>query len=48
LPDDLKLEDLQSKVTDQGMLTITAPLPKLSEPKEKPIEIKHEKAPQLK
>ena len=42
LPEDLKVEDLQSKVTDQGMLVISAPLPKLPEAKEKPIQIKHE------
>ena len=46
LPADLKLADLQSKMSDDGFLVINAPLPKLSEIKEKtekPIEIKHEK-----
>ena len=46
LPEDLKLEDLQSK-WNQSVLTIEAPLPKLPEgqkeakPKEIPIKIQH-------
>jgi hypothetical protein len=47
----LKLEDLKSKVTDNGLLICEAPLPKLSEAqiqREKPIPIEHEQLTQLK
>lgn len=47
LPKDLKLEDLKSKWSEDGMLTIEAPLPKITEgnnkPKEKELLIEHEK-----
>ena len=51
LPSDLKLEDLKSKMNDNGFLVCEAPLPKLSEEqtqREKPIPIEHEKFTQLK
>lgn len=50
LPKDLKLEELESKVLDDGMLVINAPLPKLSESseiKERPLKIEHEQTKKL-
>jgi len=41
LPSDVKLDDLQSKFTDDGILTIEAPLPK-AEPRERFIQIEHD------
>jgi hypothetical protein len=46
LPDELKNEELQSKMTDDGTLVIDAPLPKKLESgegakQENPIQIEH-------
>jgi kynurenine--oxoglutarate transaminase/cysteine-S-conjugate beta-lyase/glutamine--phenylpyruvate transaminase len=51
LPNDLNVEELKSKVNDDGMLICDAPLPKLTEAQkqqEKPIPIEHESLTQLK
>jgi len=42
LPQDLKLEDLKSTFTENGVLSIEAPLPK-AEPKDRQIQIEHSK-----
>lgn len=39
MPKDLKLEDLKSKWSDDGVLIIEAPLPKMVESKKKEREI---------
>ncbi|CAF0883376.1 unnamed protein product [Adineta ricciae] len=40
LPEDLKLDELKSKFTEQGILSIEAPLPK-AEAKDRQIQIEH-------
>ncbi|UJR38258.1 hypothetical protein I4U23_030931 [Adineta vaga] len=42
LPEDLKLDDLKSTFTENGVLSIEAPLPK-AEPKDRQIQIEHTK-----
>ena len=48
LPKDMNLEELESKLGDDGVLVISAPLPKIEAKEEKQIPIKHEKLTQLK
>ncbi len=46
LPEDLKLDDLKSTYTENGVLSIEAPLPKAepkAEPKDRQIQIEHTK-----
>jgi len=40
LPHDLNMEELKSHFSDDGILSVEAPLPK-AEPKHKPIQIEH-------